>query len=185
MKRLVWLVAIIPLFLAACSTQGTPTAPAVTPPPVATTQVEARPEAVVQPTATVESKYDEAWARKQVEPALKEQYEILLAQEWNRLYDQYSDEAKVGCPRSTYVSKAAGTWVLASTFGFDEVLKALLQDLKEGKLVITFSEISKDSITFMVETGDSPEPQHLIREKGQWLGATPLEPDCASLDMEQ
>jgi len=179
------LVATIPLFLAACSSQGAPTTPVATP----TLQAEATPESAVQvsptPVPTVESKYDEAWARKQVEPLIKETGEIFLAQEWNKFYDLVSDEAKAGCSRTVFVSKMAGLWLLAGALGGDEIMKAEMQDLKEGKLVITFSEISKDSITYTAGGGDG---QTIIRENGKWLfkGASsdePLGQDCSSLDM--
>jgi len=133
------------------------------------------------PTAVPESKYDEDWARKQVEPEIKKMFELLLAQEWNELYDLYSDEARAGCSRSTYVSKAVGTWILATAFGFEEILKAELQDLKEGKLVITFGEITKERIAFTVADGD---PTTIVRENGRWLSTDPLGQDCSSLDME-
>jgi len=147
------------------------------------------PEAAEAPAATpaptVESKYDEAWARKQVEPLVKETCEIFLAQEWNKFYDLVSDDAKAGCSRTTFVSKMAGLWLFMGAFGGDEVIKAEAQDLKEGKLVITFSEISKDRITYIAGGGDG---QTIIREKGEWrfLGASgdePLGQDCSSLDM--
>lgn len=133
------------------------------------------------PVATVESKYDEAWARKQVEPYIKETYKILLEQEWNKAYDLMSDDAKVGCPRSTFVSKMAGVWLLMVAFGGEEVIKAEQQDLEEGKLAITFSEITPERITYTA--GDDDEPSPLVREGGKWKSAEPLEQDCASLDM--
>ena len=133
------------------------------------------------PVATTDSKYDEAWARKQVEPYLKEVYEIVAAQEWNKAYDLESAEARAGCSRSTYVSKMAVVWVLASAFGIDEMRKAQAQDLKEGKLEIAFSEIAPERITYTV--GDD-EPTTIVREKGKWLTTDPLGQDCASLDMD-
>ena len=134
------------------------------------------------PVATVESKYDEAWARKQVEPYLKETYKILLEQEWNEGYDLVSDDAKVGCPRSTFVSKMAGVWLLIVAFGGEEVIRAEQQDLEEGKLPLTFSEITPERITYTA--GDDDEPSPLVREDGKWKSAEPLEQDCASMDME-
>jgi hypothetical protein len=135
------------------------------------------------PVALVDSKYDEAWAREQVEPVLKEVYEIMLAQEWNKLYDLFSSDARAGCSRSTYVSKMAGLWLLSSAFGGEEILKASLQDLKEGKLPITLSEITKDRITYQAGDEDDDEPTTIIREDGKWKSTDPLEQDCESLDV--
>jgi hypothetical protein len=137
------------------------------------------------PVPTAESQYDEAWARKQVEPMVKETAEMFLGQEWNKFYDLISDGAKAGCSRTTFVSKMAGLWVAMTMFGGEEVLKAELQDLQEGKLVIAFSEISKDSITYTAGSGDG---QTIVRENGKWLfkGANadqPLGQNCSSLDM--
>jgi hypothetical protein len=133
------------------------------------------------PVATADSKYDEAWARKQVEPYFKESYGALLAQEWNKVYDLYSDEAKAGCSRSSAVSKMTASWLFAQAFGIDEIFKAQLQELKDGVLVITFSEITPEHITYSVADGES---ETIIREHGKWLCDDPLEQDCASLAME-
>jgi hypothetical protein len=150
------------------------------------TQVEPEgtPQATAEmPTPTAESKYDEAWARKQVEPVIEKGYEILLDHAWSRAYDLYSDEAREGCPRSMFVSKMAGNMLLASAFGFDDdYFKAELQDLKDGVLVITFQEITKDRITYTIE-GDK-EPTTIVRKNSEWVGEyEPLGQDCSSLDM--
>ena len=166
------------LLLAACGGGGTTEEPTTTPPTPIVTTVDQPTET---PVATAESKYDEAWARKQVEPYVKETYEIVAAQEWNKAYDLMSADARAGCSRSTFVSKMAGVWLLATAFGADEIMKAQLQDLKEGKLAITFSEITPERITYTV--GDD-EPTTIVREKGKWLSTDPLGQDCASLDMK-
>jgi len=133
------------------------------------------------PVATADSKYDEAWARKQVEPYIKERDKIMLAQEWNKLYDLVSDDARAGCSRSAFVSKMAGVWLLFVAFGGDEILKAEQQDLEEGKLSITFSEITPERITYTSSSEEDPSP--LVREDGKWKSAAALEQDCASLDV--
>jgi hypothetical protein len=180
MKKLMiaLILAATGLLLAACGGGGTSEEPTTAAPTSTVTTVDQSTET---PVVTVESKYDEAWARKQVEPYLKEVYEIVAAQEWNKAYDLESAEAKAGCSRSTYVSKMAGVWVLATAFGADEIMKAQMQDLKEGKLAMAFSEITPERITYTV--GDD-EPATIVRETGKWLTADPLGQDCASLDME-
>jgi hypothetical protein len=154
------------------------TAEAVTPVHAGETPVAA----AETPVATADSKYDEDWAREQIEPVLKEVYEIMLAQEWNKLYDLFSSDARAGCSRTTYVSKMAGLWLMSSAFGGEEILKAALQDLKEGNMTITFSEITKDRITY--QAGDGEEPSTVVREDGKWKSTQPLGEDCASLDMD-
>ena len=139
------------------------------------------PQPTETPVATVESKYDEAWARKQVEPLLEETYEIFLAQDWNKVYDLYPDEAKVGCSRTAFATTMTEGWLLATAFGADEILKAALQDLKDGVTPMTFSEITPERIT---DTATEGEPTTYFHEKGRWLVATPLGQDCASLDTD-
>lgn len=161
--------------------EAEPSATAKTTPAVAADSTTETPVAAETPVATADSKYDEAWARKQVEPYLKETFEIIAAQEWNKGYDLMSADARAGCSRSTFVSKMAGVWLLATAFGADEMVKASLQDLKEGKLAITFSEITPERITYTV--GDD-EPATIVREDSKWKNTQPLEEDCASLDVD-
>jgi hypothetical protein len=183
MKRLLAVLTLMALgtCLSACGGGGNRSQePTSTIPPTPIVTTAAQPTET--PVATVESKYDEAWARKQVEPLLEETYEMILAQDSNKLYDLYPDEARAGCSRSTFASKMAGLWLLIDAFGGGEVMKAKQQDLREGKLVITFSEITPERITYTV--GDD-EPATIVREKGKWTGEyEPLGQDCASLDMD-
>jgi hypothetical protein len=183
MKRLLAVLTLMALgmCLSACVGGGNRSQePTSTIPPTPIVTTAAQPTET--PVATVESKYDEAWARKQVEPLLEETYEMILAQDSNKLYDLYPDEARAGCSRSTFASKMAGLWLLIDAFGGGEVMKVEQQDLKEGKLVITFSEITPERITYTV--GDD-EPTTIVREKGKWTGEyEPLGQDCASLDMD-
>jgi hypothetical protein len=130
--------------------------------------------------ATVESKYDEAWAREQVESVAKEVAEVYLAQDWNKLYDLHPDEARVGCSRSTFVSKMVKVWPFAAANGGDGLFKGALQDLEEGNLAVTFTAITPEHITFVA--GDTPHV--LVRERGKWMQEfEPLGQDCSSLDM--
>jgi len=180
MKKLMIVLALAAtgLLLAPCGGGGTSEQPTTTAPTSVVTTVDQPTET---PVATVESKYDEGWARKQVEPYVKETYEVMLAQAWNKMYDMVATDAKTGCSRSVFVSKMAGVWLFASAFGIDETIKAEQQELTEGTLAITFQEIGPERITFTVSDDD---PTTIIREKGKWLTADPLEQDCASLDME-
>ena len=192
MKRMLIAIALAAgLLLTACG-GGTKNAEPTTTLPTTVATVVATPPvatAIVQvggtPPVLAESKYDETWARKQVEPQIKEMYELLLGHSWSKVYDMYPAEDREGCSRGTFVSKTAGNMLLLAAFGFnDDLFKAELQDIKDGKLVLTFSEITKDRITYMAE-GDT-EPTTIIRENGDWVAPTAYEPlgqDCSSLDI--
>lgn len=197
MKKIAKVLAIVVLGVLALGLFGgsegcTKVEPTTTPPTIEATVVATQLAAptVVQvaetPAATVESKYDEAWAHKQVEPGIKDMYELLLDHNWSKVYDMYPAEAREGCSRATFVTKSAGIMLLLDAFGFnDDFFKAELQDLKDGKLVLIFSEITKDRITYT--TGDAEEPTTVIRENGEWVDPTAYEPlgqDCSSLDMD-
>jgi len=183
MKKLmiVFVLAATGLLLAACGGGGTSEEPTTTAPTSIATTVD---QPTQTPAATAESKYDEAWARKQVEPLQEEVYQAILDKNWSKTYDWYSDEAREGCSRSTYVGKMAGNMLMLAAFGInDDYFKAMLQDIKNGTLVITFQEITKDRITYTMEGSDAPTT--IVREKGKWAGADELlGQDCSSLDME-
>jgi len=177
----------IALALTACggstNDSSAPASPATPTTPTTVTVQATETPATVQPTV-VESKYDEAWARKQLEPALIEIYETIVDKNWSKSYDWYSEEAREGCSRSTYIGKMAVNMTMMAAFGLnDDYFKAMLQDAKDGKMVITFQEITKDRITYILEGDDSPAI--IVRRDGKWQDEEiePLGQDCSSLDI--
>jgi hypothetical protein len=153
--------------------------------PGAQIEPEATPQAATEtPSLTAESEYDEAWALDQVLPQLKQTLELVRDEEWNKIYDMYPAEEKVGCSRSEFVSKAAGAMLLMKAFGADEILKAELQDIEDGTLPITFSEITPSRITYTVEIGDTPEADVLIFKDGKWQGESKTGNACTDFDVQ-
>lgn len=174
-------LATLAAILVACGGKsGAPAAPPSVPTTAPATQQAAAP--TVAPTvASTPVTPNEAWARSIVLPREKEGLDLILAQDWSGIYDTYPAEARVGCSRTVYVSKAAGDWIAATMFGGDKMLEAEAQDLKEGTLPITFSEITTDRITYTVGTDD---PQTIHLKDGKWNSARTLGQNCSSLDMD-
>lgn len=174
MKPVIALIVAIALFAGACGGGGSTTIAPASSTPQATAETA---------TAPVESRYDEAWALKQVLPRRKQMLELVRDQEWNKIYDMYPAEEKVGCSRSEFVTKAAGAMFMAKAFGMDELLAAELQDIEDGTLPISFSEIMPSRITYTIETSDTPETDTLILKDGKWQGESKTGNACTDMDI--
>ena len=62
-------------------------------------------------------------------------------------------------------------------------MKAMLQDFEDGKIPLTFSEITPERISFAIEVDNIQESGTIVRENGKWVDASePLGQDCSSLD---
>ena len=174
------LAALTAILLVACG--GKSGAPAA--PPSVPTTAPAAPTAVattIPTTAADPVTPNEAWARSIVLPREKEVHDLLLAQDWSALYDSVPAEDRVGCSRTVFVSKMASFWITVTMFGADKTLEAEAQDLKDGTLPITFSEITTNRITYTVGTED---PQTIYLKDGEWSSGETLGQDCSSLDMD-
>ena len=157
---------VVPLALIAVACGGGERAPS----PAATSTPQATADAGETATAvpTAPPQVDEAWAYQQVVPVMKTASELIRDGEWSQLYNGYSAEVKASCSRSTFVSKMIGAWVLAEAFGADELIKATLQDINDGTLRLSFSEISPTRISYVQEGEDASSPSTLVLEDGEW-----------------
>ena len=90
----------------------------------------------------------------------------MLNQEWSKFYDGLSADSKTKCSRTEFVTNMTGTWLLAVAFGADKILKAELQDIEDGTLPLSFSEISANRITYKVTPTD--DPTTIVLEDGEW-----------------
>ncbi|MDP2675445.1 MAG: hypothetical protein Q8Q00_11160 [Dehalococcoidia bacterium] len=119
------------------------------------------------PTATaVPVVIDEVWAAEQVMPVLKTGLELARDQEWSKFYDGMSADSKTRCSRTEFVTNMTGTWILAVGFGVDKILEAELQDIEDGTLRLSFSEISAERITYKATPDD--DPTTVVLEDGEW-----------------